>query len=121
MARILIADDSPTQQEGLRRLVEGMGHLAIQAQDGEEAVSLALEHHPDLILMDIIMPKRNGFQATRDLTKNPNTSEIPIIIISNKSDMSDQSWGLRQGAKAYLVKPFLERDLVDAIRTFVGD
>lgn len=105
MAKILIVEDSPTQLEGLKRAVEHMGHLPFCAQDGDEAIKMALEIKPDLILMDIIMPNNNGFQATRTLSRNTETSHIPVVILTSKSGEADRLWGLRQGAKEYLTKP----------------
>lgn len=105
MAKILIVEDSPTQLEGLKRAVEHMGHLPFCAQDGDQAIEMALEVNPDLILMDVIMPNNNGFQATRTLSKNKQTSHIPVVILTSKTGEADRLWGLRQGAKEYLTKP----------------
>lgn len=105
MAKILIVEDSPTQMEGLKRTVEHMGHLPLCAHDGDEAVQMALEIGPDLILMDIILPTHNGFQATRTLARNEKTAHIPVVILTAKSGETDRIWGLRQGAKEYLTKP----------------
>lgn len=115
MAKILIVEDSPTQLEGLKRAVEHMGHLPFCAQDGDEAIKMALDIHPDLILMDVIMPNHNGFQATRTLARNENTSHIPVIILTSKSGEADRLWGLRQGAKEFLTKPVDPNHLTSVI------
>lgn len=115
MAKILIVEDSPTQLEGLKRAVEHMGHLPFCAQDGDEAIKMALEISPDLILMDVIMPNYNGFQATRTLARNESTSHIPVIILTSKSGEADRSWGLRQGAKEFLTKPVDPNHLTSVI------
>lgn len=106
MACILIVEDSPTQQESIKRAMEKMGHKAICVNDGSEAFDAALQHQPDLILMDVIMPHTNGFQATRILTKDERTKHIPVVMVTSKSEKSDQAWGKRQGASAYVIKPF---------------
>jgi twitching motility two-component system response regulator PilH len=85
------------------------------ANNGEEGIIKALEIKPDLILMDVVMPGKNGFQATRDLSRNPETSTIPVIIITTKDQETDKIWGMRQGAKDYLVKPANEKELMASI------
>ena len=121
MARILIVEDSPTQMEALKRVIEGMGHLPLAAEDGDKALAMAIQYKPDLILMDIIMPNTNGFQATRAISKHSDTAGIPIVILSTKGEQTDKAWGLRQGAKAYLTKPCPDKDLIQTIREFVKD
>ncbi len=115
MALILIADDSPTSIFSIKQMLEENGHLVITAEDGEQAVEMTLSELPDLILMDIIMPKLNGFQATRRLSKTSETAAIPIIIISAKDQETDRLWGLRQGARDYMAKPLDEPVLMDKI------
>lgn len=105
MARILIVDDSETERQYMSKLLLSKGHELIIAHDAEEGVVMARGELPDLILMDVVMPGMNGFQATRQLSKDPTTSHIPIIIVSTKDQQTDQIWAQRQGAKAYLVKP----------------
>lgn len=112
MARILIVDDSPTELHVLKGLVEKNGHEAITASNGEEGIELAKQQTPDLILMDVVMPGLNGFQATRSLSKDDATGHIPIIIVSTKDQETDRVWGLRQGAKDYITKPIDEAALV---------
>ena len=115
MARILIVDDSPSQLMGIRRIVEKLGHEAITAEDGAEGVDRARSELPDLILMDVVMPNLNGFQATRAITRDPATKHIPVIMVTTKDQETDRVWGMRQGAKAYLRKPFSEQELADMI------
>lgn len=112
MALILIADDSPTEVYVLQKMLEKNGHEVIVATDGEQAVDMAQSQLPHLILMDVVMPGLNGFQATRRLTKDPATAHIPIVIVSSKHQETDRMWGMRQGAKGYLGKPVAEADLV---------
>lgn len=85
------------------------------ATDGDEGIAKALEMKPDCILMDVVMPGKNGFQATRDLSRNPETASIPVIIITTKDQETDKIWGVRQGAKDYIVKPINEADLLERI------
>ena len=112
MSRILIVDDSPTEIHVLKTMLEKNGHQATAANNAEEGIAKAKEEQPDLILMDVVMPGLNGFQATRQLNKDPATSAIPVLIVTTKSMETDRMWGLRQGAKEVLVKPVSEKDLV---------
>ncbi|MEP6898084.1 MAG: response regulator, partial [Rhodanobacter sp.] len=105
MARILIVDDSPSQLLGIKRIVEKLGHEVFSAEDGAAGVEVAKAEKPDLILMDVVMPNLNGFQATRTINKNPDTAHIPIILVTTKDQETDKVWGMRQGAKAYVTKP----------------
>ena len=120
MARILIVDDSPSQLMGIRRIVEKLGHEAVTAEDGAAGVRAAREHLPDLILMDVVMPNLNGFQATRQISKDPNTSHIPVILVTTKDQETDKVWGMRQGAKAYVTKPINEAELTRTIKELIG-
>ena len=115
MARILIVDDSPSQLMGIRRIVESLGHEALTAEDGAAGVEVAKRELPDLILMDVVMPNLNGFQATRSITRDPSTKHIPVILVTTKDQETDKVWGMRQGAYDYLVKPVNERQLVDKV------
>ena len=115
MARILIVDDSPSQLMGIRRLVEKLGHEALTAEDGAAGVEAAKRELPDLILMDVVMPNLNGFQATRAITREPTTKHIPVVLVTTKDQDTDRMWGLRPGAKAYLTKPFSEDELAEVI------
>lgn len=119
MAKVLVVDDSPTETHRLRKLLEGKGHQVLTADTGEAGVSLAKQDQPDLVLMDIVMPGLNGFQATRQLSRAPETSHIPVVIVTTKSQEADQVWGERQGAKAYVTKPFDEKSLIKVISQFI--
>ncbi|MBK8183563.1 MAG: response regulator [Candidatus Competibacteraceae bacterium] len=119
MARILIVDDSPTQTLSLAKILKKHGHDVITAKDGSEGVVVAKAELPDLVLMDVVMPGVNGFQATRQITKNPSTSHIPVIICTTKDQETDRIWGARQGAKGYVTKPVDETTLMDTIKPFL--
>ena len=116
MARILVVDDSPTEIFSFKEILERGGHEVIEAKSGEEGVKVAQKEMPDLVLMDIVMPGLNGFQATRQLTKNASTEHIPVIIVSTKDQETDRAWGERQGAKGYLTKPIEEAELLKLIK-----
>jgi len=115
MAKILVVDDSQTQIQGLIKILEKNGHDTITAEDGDSAVSVARSEMPDLILMDVVMPGLNGFQATRHITKNEGTQHIPVIMLSSKDQETDKVWAERQGASGYLIKPASEADLIAEI------
>lgn len=119
MAKILIVDDSPSQLYNMQQLIEGMGHETITAEDGKEGVERARAELPDLVLMDVVMPNLNGFQATRSLSRDERTSHIPVILVTTKNQETDRLWGMRQGAKGYLTKPVQTRELVTAITEFL--
>lgn len=115
MTHVLIIDDSPTEIHVFKTMLEKNQIQVSVANNGEEGIAKALEIKPDLILMDVVMPGKNGFQATRDLSRNPETSTIPVIIITTKDQETDKIWGMRQGAKDYLVKPANEIELMASI------
>jgi twitching motility two-component system response regulator PilH len=112
VALVLIVDDSPTDVHVMQQALEKGGFSTAAAGDGDEAIRKARELHPDLILMDIVMPGLNGFQATRELSSDPETRSIPVIMVSSKAQESDRVWGLRQGAVDYIVKPVSAEQLV---------
>ncbi len=116
MARILIVDDSHLQKVVMTKFLLEMGHEVIEASDGNQAFHLATQTLPHLILMDIVMPDCNGFQATRRLHKQAATKHIPIIMVSTKSLEVDKLWALRQGASAYLTKPINRLEFIDAVK-----
>lgn len=120
MARILIVDDSPSQLAGIRRIVEKLGHQPLTAEDGQAGVDAAKRELPDLILMDVVMPNLNGFQATRSISREPTTKHIPVVLITTKDQETDRIWGMRQGARGYLTKPFSETELADVISSTLG-
>jgi twitching motility two-component system response regulator PilH len=112
MALVMIVDDSPTEVHVMKTALEKHGFETVSAADGSECLSLAREVRPDLIFMDVVMPKVNGFQATRKLNLDPQTRSIPVVMITTKREATDRIWGMRQGAVDYLVKPVAEAELV---------
>jgi len=122
MTHILIIDDSPTEVHVFRNMLLNNNIEVSVAANGEEGIEKAIEIKPDCILMDVVMPGKNGFQATRDLSRNPATAAIPVIIITTKDQETDKIWGMRQGARDYIVKPTEERDLIERInKVLVAD
>lgn len=119
MATVLIVDDSPSQLYSLQKVVEKLGHETITADDGKQGVEMAQQAQPDLILMDVVMPNLNGFQATRSISRGDTTKHIPVILVTTKNQETDRVWGLRQGAKGYVTKPVQETELVDAIQPYL--
>ncbi len=115
MTHILIVDDSPTEVHVFKTILERNQIKVSVATNGDEGVAKAIEIQPDCILMDVVMPGKNGFQATRDLSRNAATSKIPVIIITTKDQETDKIWGMRQGAKDYIVKPAKEAELLERI------
>ncbi len=120
MARVLIVDDSPTEMYKMTDILSRHGYEVISAQSGEEGVKTAKQELPDLVLMDIVMPGINGFQATRQITKNATTAEIPVIIVTTKDQETDRMWGKRQGASGYLAKPINEKLLIETIESLLA-
>jgi twitching motility two-component system response regulator PilH len=119
MAKVLVVDDSPTELHQFKDMLEPMGHVVITARDGEDGVRRAVADRPDLVLMDIVMPGMNGFQATRKITRSEETSHIPVIIVSSKDQDTDKVWGQRQGAKGYLTKPVSRDELMTVLNQFL--
>jgi len=113
--KVLIVDDSPTETHKMTTVLKKHGHDVITAESGEEGVATAKAELPDVVLMDIVMPGLNGFQATRQLSKHDTTSHIPVIIVTTKDQETDRLWGKRQGAKGYLTKPVEDTVLMGAI------
>ncbi|UCF92022.1 MAG: response regulator [Desulfobacterales bacterium] len=113
--RILIVEDSPTAMRQITEILHNQGYDLIRAVDGEEALEKALQEKPHIILLDVILPKKNGFQVCRQLKTTPDTKDIKILMLTSKSQDSDCYWGLKQGADGYLTKPFEDVELLDNI------
>jgi twitching motility two-component system response regulator PilH len=113
--RVLVVDDSPTERFFLSDLLRKSGYEVITAENGEQGVALAKSERPDLVLMDVVMPGLNGFQATRQLSRDPETQKIPVIMCTTKDQETDRVWGMRQGAVEYVVKPVVPEVLLGKI------
>jgi twitching motility two-component system response regulator PilG len=113
--KILIVDDSPTERHVLNDMLSKSGFEVVASDNGEDAILKAKSLKPDLILMDVVMPGLNGFQATRAISRDPDTRLIPIILCTSKSQETDKIWGMRQGARDYIVKPVNREELLEKI------
>jgi len=113
--KILVVDDSPTERHVMTELLTKNGFNIITAESGEQAIIVAKEQLPDLIIMDVVMPGMNGFQATRTISREPTTQHIPVIMCTTKDQETDRIWGMRQGAHDYMVKPVDQAELLAKI------
>jgi len=116
MSKILIVDDLPTGLQLMNSLVGNMGHATLLASDGEQALEMTRKEKPDLVLLDVVLPRMDGFQVCRKIKKDPQTAAIPVVLVTSKSQESDRFWGFKQGACAYLCKPFSPEELADTVR-----
>jgi len=114
--KILLVDDSKTELHHLTDLLGKRGYTVRTAENGEEAMRRLGEDKPDLILMDVVMPGQNGFQLTRSITRDPRWSSVPVIMCTSKNQETDKVWGMRQGARDYIVKPVGADELIAKIR-----
>ncbi|QTA86798.1 response regulator [Desulfonema magnum] len=117
--KILIVEDSPTNLRLIKDLLKTKGYKVVTAIDGEEALEKAVSEHPRLMVLDIILPKKNGFQVCRQLKTSPDTQDIKIIMLTSKTQDSDRFWGLKQGADEYMTKPFDNNELLANVAKFL--
>jgi twitching motility two-component system response regulator PilH len=116
--KILLVDDSKTELHHLSELLTKRGYTVRTAENGEEAMRRLGEEKPDLILMDVVMPGQNGFQLTRAITRDPRFADVPVIMCTSKNQETDKVWGMRQGARDYVVKPVDADELIGKIKAF---
>ena len=116
--KILLVDDSKTELHVLSELLTKKGYKVRTAENGEEALKRLQEEKPDLILMDVVMPGQNGFQLTRAITRDPEFANVPVITCTSKNQETDRVWGMRQGARDYVVKPVNPEELLAKIKAF---
>ena len=116
--KILLVDDSKTELHVLSEVLTKKGYQVRTAENGEEAMRRLQEDKPDLILMDVVMPGQNGFQLTRAITRDPAFANVPVIICTSKNQETDRVWGMRQGARDYVVKPVNPEELLNKIKAF---
>ena len=114
--KIMVVDDSPTERAFMEGVLKKRGYEVLLVDSGEQAIERSKKEKPDLILMDVVMPGLNGFQATRAITREESTKHIPVIICTTKDQETDKIWGLRQGAKDYVTKPLNETELLEKIK-----
>ena len=118
ISKVLVVDDSKTELMFMTDLLQKNGFSVRTAENGEEAMKRLGEEKPDLILMDVVMPGQNGFQLTRAITRDPRFSTVPVIMCTSKDQETDKVWGMRQGARDYIVKPVDPTELLAKIRAF---
>jgi twitching motility two-component system response regulator PilH len=116
--KILVVDDSKTELHHLSDVLSKRGYTVRTAENGVEALRRLAEEKPDLILMDVVMPGQNGFQLTRSITRDPQFSDVPVIMCTSKNQETDKVWGMRQGARDYIVKPVNADELIAKIKAF---
>lgn len=114
--KVLIIDDSSTERNILARISKELGFQVLEADSGELGIKMAMEHKPDLILMDVVMSGINGFQATKQICNHVDLKHIPVIMCTSKSEEIDKVWSVRQGAKGYVVKPIMQEYLEEEIK-----
>ena len=121
MATVLVVDDSTSDRKAIVNALKAGGYTVYEADNGDDGVQEAINKVPDCVIMDVIMPGQNGFNATRKITKNETTSHIPVLILTTKDQESDRVWGNRQGAKAYMTKPFTPEGLLSVVAELIAD
>lgn len=120
MATILVVEDTPSEMELISHYLRESGCNIISAVSAKEAMSIAVEQKPDVIITDVVMPGMSGFELCRNLRRNPTTEKTPIILCTSKNQEIDRLWGMKQGADAYLTKPFTREQLIRAVKSLVG-
>ncbi len=115
LEKILVVDDSPTQLNLMTTPLKAKGYQIVTAVDGEEALAKAESEQPKLIVLDVVLPKKNGFQVCRQLKTTDNTKDIKVLLVTSKDQETDRFWGLKQGADEYMTKPFVEEDLLNNV------
>ena len=117
--KILIVDDSPTELKLITDVFNTPEYEVVTAKDGEAGVAMAMSEKPELIILDVVMPKMNGFQACRKIKSTPELENVPVILLTSKNQKSDEFWGKKQGADIYLTKPFNTDEVLDAVTTLL--
>src|SRR4028118_1977516 len=119
MSTVLLVDDNPSQLDLMVNYLRDTGHMLIRITDAKKALTIAVEKKPDLIITDVVMPGMSGFELCRSLKNNPVTASVPIVICSSKDQEIDRLWGMKQGAAAYLTKPFSREQLIRTVNLAV--
>lgn len=117
MAKILVIDDSNTDRALMKGILDG--HEVLEATNGDEGFTMAVENHPELVFLDVVMPGRNGFQICRDLRRESAMADVPIIMLTSKNQQTDKEWGMRQGATEYLTKPYSDDDVLSIVKQYL--
>lgn len=117
--KVLVVEDNQTEQKLMVKALEAKNFTVLKADDGEEAVKTIFAERPDLVLLDIVLPKKDGFQVCRELRSSEETKDIKVVMVSSKNQDADRYWGLKQGADAYLTKPFEEQELMSLVQRLI--
>lgn len=120
MNKVLIVDDSPTVLEKIVTILQKHGLVVQVAHDGIEAIEMLKQYHPDIVVLDIVMPRMNGYELCRRLKGDPKTQDVPVVICSEKGEEFDRYWAMKQGADAYIAKPFQEKELLATIKQLLN-
>ncbi len=118
MGKVMVVDDAYSELQMMESILKSAGHQVVSYMDGEELEEKIVSEQPDVVLLDIVMPKRNGFDVLRTLRRDDRTKQTRVVVVSSKNQESDRVWGLRQGADDYLPKPFTPEQLLTAVRRF---
>lgn len=116
---ILVVDDSPTELKLVSRALQTKGFRVVTAVDGDEALAKAATDKPDLIVLDVVLPKKNGFQVCRQLKTTADTKAIKVLLLTSKNQESDRFWGMKQGADGYMTKPINEEELLHNVSNLI--
>jgi twitching motility two-component system response regulator PilH len=119
MGKVMVVDDAYSELQVMETILRSAGHEVLTYLNGEQLEDKIAAEHPDVVLLDIVMPKRNGFDVLRGLRRDSRTRATPVVVVSSKNQESDRNWGLKQGADEYLPKPFTADQLLNAVRRFV--
>jgi twitching motility two-component system response regulator PilH len=119
MGKVMVVDDAYSELQMMETILKSAGHQVISYLDGEALEDKMAAERPDVLLLDIVMPKRNGYEILRGLKKDERTRHTPVVVVSSKNQESDRAWGKRQGADEYLMKPFTADELLKAVRVFI--
>jgi len=119
MGKVMVVDDAYSELQMMETILKSAGHQVITYLDGEALEDKMAAERPDVLLLDIVMPKRNGYEILRTLKKDERTRHTPVVVVSSKNQESDRAWGKRQGADEYLMKPFTADELLKAVRVFL--
>ncbi|MFB2923580.1 MULTISPECIES: response regulator transcription factor [Aerosakkonema] len=121
MSKVLVVDDLATELEIICRILQEAGISVDRARDGDEAIARIQSSPPDLVVLDVVMPRMNGFEVVRELRENPKTKHLPVVFCSQKNTEIDKSWGMDMGADAYITKPFDPQQLINIVKKLMGN
>ena len=118
MAKVMVVDDAQSDLKLMESILRGAGHEVVSLTDGDKLEDQMQAEHPDVLLLDIIMPRRNGYEILRSLRRDSRTSKTPVVLVSSRNQESDRAWGKKQGADEYLAKPFTSDQLLSVVSRF---